>query len=103
MWFSEVLPLDKFEVVDGKLTFENLAARSGATQRQFAVRWASWNKEGHSTPLPASGGARMPAFPADTQYLQATITETTNGEADDPVTIYLRREPTGIRVIGIDR
>ena len=103
-WFSEILPLDKFRVVDGKLTFEDLSARLGDGKgREYSIRWASWDGNGQATPLPDATGSQVPAFRSDTQYLVATIQLAANEPGDDRVTVYLRRGRSGPEVVGIDR
>ena len=101
-WFSRVLPLDKFSVVDGKLTFENLASGNDIGKGQYSVRWTSWDRDGHAIALPAAAGFAVPAFAGDTHYLAATIRPAEVGN-DDPVTVYLRQGRTGTEVVGIER
>jgi hypothetical protein len=104
-WFSRVLPLDKFRVMDGSLTFEDVSARSElAKGREYPVRWASWDRNGHVTPLADAGGRRVPGFRDDTQYLAATI-GCTEAEArcKNSITVYLRHGQTGPEVVGVDR
>jgi len=104
-WFSKVVPIDRFSVVEGKLAFDDLQAGRGAgSEREYSVRWASCDRNGGSTPLSAAVGMRVPAFPSGAVYLAATI-KLAGGEAgnDDPVTVYLRRGKTGPEVAGADR
>jgi hypothetical protein len=104
-WFSRELPLDKFRVVDGSLVFEDVSAHSELEKgREYPVRWASWDRNGHVTPLADAGGTRVPVFRNDTQYLAATI-RCTGAEArcKNAVTVYLRRGQTGPEVVGVDR
>jgi len=101
-WFSRVLPLDKFAVVDGKLTYEDLGAGQEIGNGRYSVRWTSWDRNGHATVLPDTTGTQVPEFGADTQYLAATIQPAGAGN-DDPVTVYLRRGQTIPEVAGIDR
>lgn len=103
-WFSKVLPLDNFKVVDGKLTFDDLAANSVGSEREYSVRWASWDRNGHPTLLRDAMGGRVPAFRNDTQYLAVTVTyrDKNTGE-DDPLTVYVRHGRSGPEVVGIDR
>lgn len=103
VWFSKVLPLDRFVVVNGKLTFEDLGARAGvAGGREYSLRWASWDGNGRPTRL-ADEGRQLPAFPRDSQYLTATISLAGTDAGDDPVTVYIRPGRTGPEVVGIDR
>jgi hypothetical protein len=103
-WFSRVLPFDNFKVADGRLTFEDLAANRIGSEREYSVRWASWDRNGHATPLPEKIGWQVPGFRSDTQYLAATITyREKDARVDDPVTVYVRRGRSGPEVVGIDR
>jgi hypothetical protein len=98
-WFSQGLPLDKFKVVNGELTFEDLGAGGRSeSRREYSVRWASWDRGGHTTQLADAGGMQVPAFRSDSQYLSATITD-----RNDPVTVYVRQGQKGPEVVGIDR
>jgi hypothetical protein len=101
-WFSRVLPLDKFSVVDGKLTFEDLGAKRGGGSGQYSVRWTSWDGDGRATPLSEASDTQVPSFRSDTRYLAATF-KPAGGAGDDPVTVYLRRGDAGLQVVGIDR
>ena len=104
-WFSRVLPLDKFQVVDGKLTFEDLGQRYGIGKgRAYPVRWASCDHSGRITAITDAAGITVPMLRDHTQYLVATITSAGGDEpVDDPVVVYLRRGQTGLQVVGIER
>ena len=83
-WYSRMLPLDKFRVVDGNLTYDDLGPSYGVGNgRQYPVNWATLEH---------------------TEYVVATITVTGGDEpTDDPVIVYLRRGETGLEVVGIER
>jgi hypothetical protein len=94
--FRAVLPLDHFEVRDGVLAFEDLAAKYGfQPARQYAVQWSVFdNRTGERTPV--RGAATFTVPRAEAPYLAADI------RGEDPkrtVTVYLRGE----KVVGIDR
>jgi len=98
-WFSKVLPLDKFSVVDGKLTFRNLGQSRGIGKgREFSVRWASCDQNGRMKPLPQATGRQVPVQQNDAQYLVATI-----NSSEDPIRVYFRRNEKGLEVVRIDR
>ena len=104
-WFSRVLPLDNFSVVDGKLSFEDLGARYDFEKgREYAVRWATSDDNGRLTPLPGGAGRDVPALQSGSPYLAATIECAANGAAcGHAITVYLRTSPKGLEVVGVDR
>lgn len=96
-WLSKQLPLDRFQVTDGSLKFEEIEKG-----RPYSVRWAAWD-HGRVTRLP-NAGVQLPPARTDSEYLVATITPAASDKAaDDPITVYIRRGETGFRVVGVDR
>jgi hypothetical protein len=104
-WFSRVLPLDKFRVVDGKLTYQDPGAGLGiGNRREYALSWASWDSKGRATAITDARGWQVPAFRGDTLYLAATIMPAGGGSAQgNPLIVYLRRGRAGLEVVGVDR
>ena len=105
-WFSRVLPLDGFRVVDGALAFDDLGARHGVgAAKQYDVRWSSFDNHATLTALPKARGMKLPTEFRGSGYLAATISCSGAAEAScpNPVTVYLRRAATGFEVVGIDR
>jgi hypothetical protein len=100
-WFSKVLPLDKFRVVDAKLAFDDLAAGGDGKTREYEVRWASQNSDGSVTTLGGAVGRDFPAPRADTQYLVATVKA--SGDGANSITVYLCQRHNGFAVVGVDR
>lgn len=95
-FFARVLPLDRFEVRDGRLVFEDLAAKYGFTPpRQFQIAWSQFdNTTGQHTPIRNASG---PAVPPGSGYRAAEISAADAGGKH--VSVYLR----GDTVVGIDR
>lgn len=104
-WFSRVPPLDKFGIVDGKLTFEDLGARYDfEKERQYSVRWATSDDKGRLTLLPGGAGRDVPALQSGSPYLAAIIECADTGKAcGRGITVYLRVHQTVPEVVGIDR
>jgi hypothetical protein len=101
-WFSKLLPVDKFRVVDGKLAFDDLAAeRDDTGTREYEVRWASQNAAGSVTTLAGAVGRELPAPRGDTRYLVATVKAA--GDDAHSITVYLCRRQSAFKVIGVDR
>jgi hypothetical protein len=103
-WFSKALPLDRFNVVDGKLTWQELGTRDDiAKTRDYKVHWASFDDHDRYTRLP-DAGALVPSCSSDARYLAATIEPVgIDAPADDPIIVYLRPGQSGVEVVGIDR
>jgi hypothetical protein len=104
--FARTLPLDKFGVKDGELTFEDLAPGSHVANAShvYAVQWSKYDNQGHFTALTDAVGRKIPTIDG-TEYLAATVQCTSNPSQScpTPVTVYVRRSGTGTQVVGIDR
>jgi hypothetical protein len=108
-YFAKVLPLDDIAVRGGALAFVDLAAEHQyVAPRRYHTEWLTYdNKAGKPSDLLGSTtqGQPIPAGAANVSvgsYVMARITA--EGIASGPnVSVYLRREPDGLRVIGIDR
>jgi hypothetical protein len=106
-YFARVLPLDEFEVQNGELVFTDLAVRHGfAEPRQNRVEWRLFDNAGNKpgSLIRAEGALVPPAATAGPAggYVRARVI----AEGVDPamgVDVFFRIEPTGLRVVGIDR
>jgi hypothetical protein len=95
-FFEDVLPLDSFALIGGKLTFEDLAARYGFRESPvYSVQWFEYdNRTGARAPISRAVTFEVPRSQAP--YLGATI------QAEDPaktVTVYIHDDC----VVGIGR
>jgi hypothetical protein len=96
-FFARVLPLDRFDIREGRLVFEDVAAKHGfQPARSYTYRWSEFdNESARKTPVPGATSAAVPASQAE--YLACDL------QADDPkktITVYVRRRAA---VVGIDR
>jgi hypothetical protein len=101
-YFARVLPLDRFEVRGGLLTFEDLAQRYGfGKPREYAVKWSTFDNEtGAMAPAGrAASGFNVPE--SDAEFLAATISDASTPQTT--VTVYLRRIAGGRDVVGVER
>ena len=107
-YFAKVLPIDEISVRGMELTFVDLAAQyKFADPRRLRVDWAMYDNktgkpsmllstiEGHQIPPEASG------VPAESYVLARIRMDGTS--AGTAVNVVLRRETSGLRVVGIDR
>jgi hypothetical protein len=105
-FFSKILPLDHFRVGSGELLFDDLAVKYRFhPSRSYELQWSSFdNIQQKHTPIAGGGSSRLPG--AVTQavtgaYFSAAIAAP--GDPLKPVTVYIRKEATGYKVVGVDR
>lgn len=98
-WFAQVLPLDRFAVRDGRLAFDNLAAKHGFTQAQdYQTQWAVFDNLAHTrTPIAGAAGLAVPESPAE--FIVATVR---GADAGKPVDVYLRLKGGVREVVGVE-
>ena len=105
-YFSKVLPLDWFEVVDGELKFEDLADHYDFIEpRSYLVQWSTFDNqtEKHANLGVSASTFEIPpatSTAAEGSYYAARIW------ADDPlmaVTVYLRKKEDGLELVGVER
>jgi hypothetical protein len=100
-WLSDVLPLDRFRIVDGKLAFDDLTPANGKpAAKSYDMSWATYdNEHDRRTAVSGAKGSEIPAV-AGADYLAATIA--TPGDLR-PITVYLRRSAAAFEVVGVER
>jgi hypothetical protein len=104
-FLAKVLPLDRFGVRDGRLSFDDLGVKHGfIASREYTVQWSRFNNDTEQkTSLPGQTAFALPgelqSAPAG-EYFAADIT---SGDPKKAVTVYLRKKPDGVEVVGIDR
>jgi hypothetical protein len=104
-FLTKVLPLDRIAVENGRLVFEDLGVRHRLVpSRNYSVQWSRFDNEAETkTPLDGETTVTLPQqieSAAAGEYFAAEI------RADDPkkvVTVYLRKRPGLVEVVGIDR
>jgi len=91
-----VLPLDDFSVTNGRLVFDDLAARYGfRAARQYSIQWQTFdNQSSRATPIAGAATFELPR--SSSPYLAAVIR---GGDPARTITVYLRRN----EVVGIER
>ena len=102
---SKVLPLDRFEVREGQLAFEDLAVQHKlTTSRDLTIEWSRFNNEAETkTPIPGANTLALPQIVQDASpgdYFAATLSA---GDKQKMITVFLRKEPARLKVVGIDR
>jgi hypothetical protein len=101
-YFRKVLPIDKFEVRDGQLVFEDLSDKAGfGAAGPYAIQWLRLdNTTGLTTPMNAAPGPAVP--PQAAGYVVARIRSATRPAQLVDVTMRFDNRPSPL-VIGIDR
>jgi len=104
-YFARVLPLDRFEVHNDRLEFEDLSAKYGfGAPRQYTVQWSRFdNDTERKSLLPGRTSFALPAelrTAGPGEYFAADIR---SDDAKKTVTVYLRTKKGAVEVVGIDR
>jgi hypothetical protein len=105
-WFSQVLPLEGFRIVDDRLIFDDLAVQYGASSpSRYQLSWFVWHNEAQKKEdVPTSANSVLPdTFKslATGSYIGCRITLE---HADKrSVTVYFRHEGDNWKLVGISR
>lgn len=104
-FFSKVLPLDGFRMEGDRLVFQDLAAvYKMRPETAYQITWARFdNQHDKLAPASDSAGDRLPKYAltsSEGAYWAATIRE---AQMEKSVTVFVRRERTGWKVVGIER
>jgi hypothetical protein len=105
-YLSRVLSLDHFRVERDELMFDDLAVQYGFhVPRTYAVRWSSFdNLRQKHVPIQAAESTHVPPKARGSSvgsYFCAVIE--VPGEPGQRVSVYLRKESGGYKVVGLDR
>jgi hypothetical protein len=104
-YFQRVLALENFRIIDGRLAFDDLAARYGFVKnRELQVSWARFdNQTGAKSVLPGANTFEVPEAvrtAAAGTYWVATIT---GQDTKKTLTICLRKRKDGHEIAGLER
>lgn len=108
-YFRQVLPLDEFRIEGGHLKFEDLAVKYDIEPpREYAAQWSRFDNRAQThEPLAGAGaGFTLPAAIADApagSYFAAAITAPGEKSTSKNVVVYLRKESSGVQVVGVER
>jgi hypothetical protein len=100
--FRKVLPIDRFELRDGRLEWVDLAAAYGlGAALEIRVRWSAFDNERETAvPLRGEHSARLPEMRAD-GYWMATFDSP--ARPNQTVQVYIRKRGERMQVIGVER
>jgi hypothetical protein len=101
-YFRKVLPIDKFEIRDGKIAFEDLSEKAGfGAAGPYTIAWLQFdNASGATAPIEGANGLSVPARAGS--HFVARITSA--ARPSQSVDVTLRSEGNSAPVIiGVDR
>ncbi|MBI1895612.1 MAG: hypothetical protein HYS04_03605 [Acidobacteria bacterium] len=100
-YFKKVLPLDRFEIREGKLAFEDLSEKAGlGAAGPYAVQWLQLDNATAST-IPIEGATSFAVPARGGAYKVARISS--SRRANQVVDVSVRREGGSPTVVGIER
>jgi len=103
--FDRVLPLDHFRLEGTRLEYDDLAVRHGFRKDgNYVIRWFVFdNLTGEHQSIPQQTGWEIPDHAQKAGIGAYYSAEISNGEPGKAVTVFIRKENDGFRVVGIDR
>jgi hypothetical protein len=105
-YLSRVLPLDNFRLESRELRFIDLEVAYGyVTSREYTVQWSLFDNEleRHTLVDAPTNSFLIPNEIADLDEGAYVAGRIVAEDPEEAVTVYLRREVSGLRVVGIDR
>lgn len=102
-YLERVLPLDRFEVRDGRVAFEDLGLKHGlVSERVLTAEWFHFdNAKNTRTPISGAQTFQIPPAAQSPGYYGIQIRQ--KGETRRGVTAYVRNESGRMRIVGIER
>jgi len=104
-YFAKVLPLDRFEIKDNRLVFDDLAVKYKLiASRDYTVQWSQFdNATEKKTPLAQETTVTLPRQMQATDALQYFAADIHGGDKQKTVTVYVRQKAGRVEVVGVDR
>jgi hypothetical protein len=103
-FLNRVLPLDKFQVRDSRLVFEDLAARHGiGSAGQPGVTWSRFDNHSETKTRIDAAGFHLPSEILRAEPGSVFAADIAAEDTGKSITVFLRKTHSDIDVIGIDR
>ncbi len=100
--FAKVLPLDRFEVKDGRLEWTDVASAYNLGKApEIGIRWAEFNNETEtSTPVSGENSRQLPRMRSDGYWLATLDSPQRPGQT---VRVFVRKRGDTLQVIGVEQ
>ena len=113
-YLPKITPLIGFSLGDSGLTFENAATKHGAAKSPSGGYRGAWfrfdNATGETAPLGAATESRTerlaapPGLSGAGEFVKVEVSASDPAHpAWKPVQVYFRRQPTGWKLVGLER
>lgn len=104
-FFNKVLPLDKFAIDNGRLTYIDLAElHKLAPTSQYAVDWSEFdNANGKKSPIPGAFGSSLPERLKSAAPGTYWVADIRGDRPKQSTAVYLRKTARGAEIVGVER
>ena len=100
VYFSKVLPLDKFAIRNGEVVWEDLGAAQRLPSADVSLQWSSYDTaSGARTTIEEQVSKRVPAIPSGYTCLTLQDRKTPSHTID----VFLNHDAGAPRIVGVDR
>lgn len=99
--FAKVLPLDRFELRNGRLEWVDVAAAYGlGSAPEIRIRWALFDNESEAdTPIPGENASQLPRMQGDGYWMATLDAAARPGQT---VRVYVRKRGEQTQVVGVE-
>ena len=100
--FAKVLPVDRFELRDGRLEWTDVAAAYGLTKpMEIRINWSTFNNEREmSEPISGENSQRLPRMPSNGYWVATLDSPSRPGQT---VKVFFRKSGDLVQIVGVDR
>jgi hypothetical protein len=101
VYFSKVLPLDKFAIENGEIAWEDLGSTQARLPRaDVSLQWSTYdNASGAHTPITGQVSKRVPSIPSGYSCLTLQDREKPSHTID----VFLNHDTGSPHIVGVDR
>ena len=104
-FLTKVLPLDRFAIEDGRLVFDDLAAKHGlAAASEYSIQWSRFDNDSQTNSvIPGATAFALPPAALEAGSGMYFAAEVRGDNPNRAVTVYIRNGASGMQVVGVDR
>ena len=104
-YLRKVLPLDRFEIAEGRLRFDDLAVKHGFdAPKTYSYNWSRYdNSTDQASPIDGATSSEVPPMFIKAPAGSYVMVRIAAADSEKTVSVFLRNTRADIKVVGVDR